>query len=65
MTPGNSAQNFFEALDGLEALGQGERARDDLRLCAICMQWACNNPQCRSERQCDLQTQLESLESAS
>jgi hypothetical protein len=62
VTQGYAAQDFLEGMEGFEALGQGERARDDLRLCAICMQWACSNPQCRSQSQCDLQVQLNQLE---
>ena len=61
MAQGYAVENFFERPDELEALGRGERARDDLRLCAVCMQWACNNPECRSERQCDLQVKTQAV----
>jgi hypothetical protein len=59
----SKAKLSFEGLDALEALSQGGRREplDDLSLCFVCMQWACNNPDCRSGRRCDLQAQLDQL----
>jgi len=56
----------FERLDALEAHFQDGRQEppDDLSLCFVCMQWACNNPDCRSGRRCDLQAKLEQLVAA-
>ena len=53
----------FEGLDALEALSQGGRREplDDLSLCFVCMQWACDNPNCHSGRHCDLQANLDPL----
>jgi len=64
MNPSDSGKNSFGSLDGLEAIAQSDRARDDLRLCAICMQWACENPECRRLIQCQLQTELERSDAA-
>ena len=64
MNPSDGGKNSFGSLDGLEAVGQSDRARDDLSLCAICMQWACENPECRRLEQCHLQTELERSDAA-
>lgn len=57
-------RHFFETLDALEALCQGDRKQpqDDLGLCFVCLQWACNNPDCRSGRRCALQVNLDRSE---
>ena len=55
----DGGENTLGSLEGLEAIAQSDRARDDLRLCAICMQWACENPECRRLTQCHLQAELE------
>jgi len=58
MNSRDEGEKSFGSLDGLEAIGRSDRARDDLRLCAICMQWACENPECRKLTQCHLQAEL-------
>ena len=62
MNANDGGKNFIGSLDGLESIAQSDRARDDLRLCAICMQWACENPECRRLSQCQLQTDLKKSE---
>lgn len=58
------AQAISEAIGSLETFRESDIALHDLRLCAICMQWACNNPECRNEIQCDLQAQAQAKEPA-
>ncbi len=60
----SNAHLSVEGLDALEALYAGNKRepQDDLSLCFVCMQWACNNPACRSGRRCDLQAKLDGLE---
>ncbi len=56
----SKTQLSFEGSDALEALPGGRREPlDDLSLCFVCMQWACNNPGCRTGRRCELQAQLD------
>lgn len=60
----NSNAHFsFEGLDALDALCLNAKREPpgDLSLCFVCMQWACNNPDCRCGRRCDLQTKLDQL----